>query len=147
MIKSSECCCYPGTTSLCSSKAWATGGQTYSLVTGIYTIASGTRKKWSNLAFSAFGTTSQKELWVLRKALWQVRLLQGPWSNFTLPSDPKAEQLAISTTRSSFLWQSKPNPKQTSPTKSPGKRRSRSPTREPTYPSKPLGQGKSHRSL
>lgn len=105
VIKSSD----PQTTDLCSSKAQAMGNHTPWLQIPTQLLQKGARKKLSNLAFSAFDMTSQKELQVLRKALWQVKLLQGSRSNFALQTDPKGEPLATNTTRSSLFLKRKEN--------------------------------------
>ena len=117
MIKSSECCCYPRTTNLRSSKAGGTGRQTYSTVTDIYTIASesNSEKKLSNVAFSAFGgfgTRSQKELQVLGKALQQIRVPRDHDPTSHHKPTQRASTLAISTTRPSFFFKGKESPTQ-----------------------------------
>lgn len=102
------------------------------------------------MAFSAFGTTRQKEPEVLRKALRQVRVPHGSRSNFTLQTNPKREQACHQYHQIFCLLQkkSKPNPQQNAPNKSPGKGKSRSHTREPTYlPLHHRSQGKIHLSL
>lgn len=144
-IKSSEYCWYPRTTNLRSSKAQAMGKHTPWLRILTQLLLKVTRKKLSTSAFSACGTTpertssSQKSLAAGQAAAGitvQLHTANWPKGRAACHQYHHIVSLLLEEKR-------KPNPKQNAPDESPGKRKSRSHTREPTYPSTTSAKAKS----